>query len=61
MLRPFALSIPETGKALGGCSRNTIYRMIDRGDIEAFKLGARTFITYESIEALVARAPRLAA
>lgn len=65
MLKPFALSIPETGKALGGAgdplSRNTIYRMIDRGDIEAFKLGARTFITYESIEALIARAPRLAA
>ena len=62
-MNPMALSIPETGKALGGqndpLSRNTIYRMIDRGELEAFKLGARTFITFASIEAAIARAPRL--
>lgn len=64
-MEPFALSIPETGKALGGAgdplSRDTIYRAINRGDLEAFKVGARTFITTESIKALIARAPRLAA
>lgn len=62
-MKPISLSIPETGKALGGegdpLSRNTIYRMIDRGELEAFKLGARTFVTYASIEARVAAAQRL--
>ena len=63
-MKPIALSIPETGKALGGerdpLSRNTIYRMIGRGELEAFKLGARTMVTLASIEALAAGAPRLA-
>lgn len=64
-LKPIGLSIPETGKALGGegdpLSRATIYRMINRGDLEAFKLGARTLVSLASIEALTAAAPRLAA
>jgi hypothetical protein len=64
-LKPIALSIPETGKALGGegdpLSRNTIYRMIQRRELEAFKLGSRTMVTMASIEAVAASAPRLAA
>jgi excisionase family DNA binding protein len=60
-LEPIALSIPETGKALGGASRNTIYRMIARKELEAFKLGSRTMITKASIERVVASAPRLVA
>lgn len=64
-MKPLGLSITETGKAFGGegdpLSRATIYRMINRGDLEAFKLGARTFVTLASIEALTAAAPRLAA
>ena len=64
-MKPIGLSIPETGKALGGegdpLSRATIYRMIGRGDLEAFKLGSRTLVTLSSIEALAAAAPRLAA
>ena len=64
-LKPIGLSIPETGKALGGeddpLSRATIYRMIGRGDLEAFKLGSRTLVSVASIEACAAAAPRLAA
>jgi hypothetical protein len=64
-MKPIALSIPETGKALGGegdpLSRNTIYRMIARQELEAFKLGSRTMVTLASIEALAAGAPRLEA
>lgn len=64
-MEPIALSIPETGKAIGGrdkpLSRDTIYRMIGRGQLEAFKVGSRTFITTESIKTLIERAPRLAA
>ena len=62
---PIALSINEAGKALGGegepLSRNTIYRMIARGDLVAIKLGARTLVTTNSIKELAASAPRLAA
>lgn len=64
-MEPIGLSIPEAGKALGGegdpLSRNTIYRMISRGELEAIKLGARTLVTTESIRARVASAPRLGA
>jgi excisionase family DNA binding protein len=64
-MNPIGLSIPETGKALGGegdpLSRATIYRMIGRGELEAFKLGSRTLITVASIEAMTAAAPRLLA
>ena len=64
-MKPIGLSILETGKALGGeddpLSRATIYRMIQRQELDAFKLGSRTLITLASIEACAAAAPRLAA
>lgn len=57
------VSIPDAGKALGGedrpLSRATIYRMIGRNELEAFKLGTRTLVTVESIKARAASAPRL--
>lgn len=64
-MKPIGLSIPETGKALGGegdpLSRATIYRMINRHELEAFKVGSRTLVSLASIEAMTAAAPRLAA
>ena len=64
-MKPLGLSIKNTGKALGGegdpLSRATIYRMISRGELEAFKVGARTLVSMASIETLAAAAPRLAA
>ena len=60
-MKPFALSIPEACKALGGISRATCYRMLERRDLQGYKLGSRSFITLESIEALIERAPKLAA
>lgn len=63
-MKPFLLSIPEARKTLGGecdpIGRTTIYRLIESQRLEAVKVGKRTFITYASIEALVASAPRLA-
>ena len=51
-MKPIGLSIPETGNALGGerdpLSRATIYRMIQRKELEAFKLGSRTLVTVAS-------------
>lgn len=62
---PFGLSIGETGKALGGedhpLSRATIYRMINRRELDALKVGSRTLVTVESIRAYLASARRLAA
>lgn len=61
-LEPIGLSIPDTGKALGGdlkpLSRTTIWRMVSRGDLEARKVGGRTLITVDSIKAVMAAAPR---
>ncbi|WP_283938399.1 helix-turn-helix domain-containing protein [Sphingomonas alba] len=62
-MEPIGLSIAETGRVLGGdgsrLSRATIYRMIARGQLEAFKLGSRTLITVASIERCAQTAPRL--
>lgn len=64
-MKPIGLSITEAGKALGGegnpLSRSTIYRMINRRELEAFRLGRRTLITTESLESCAADAPRLVA
>jgi excisionase family DNA binding protein len=60
-MKPIGLSIDDAGAALGGASRATIYRMIGRRELEAFKLGSRTLVTVSSIEALAASAPRLQA
>jgi hypothetical protein len=64
-MNPIGLSISETGKTLGGegdpLSRATIYRMINRRELEAFKVGSRTLVTVASIEAMTAAAPRLQA
>ena len=60
---PVGLTIQNTCKALGGdgdpISDDTVYRMIKRGDLVAFKIGTRTLVTTESLRAFVARAPRL--
>ena len=58
-----ALTIRKTCEALGGAddplSDDTIYRLIKRGDLDAFKVGTRTLVTVASIEAYIAKAPRL--
>lgn len=59
-MKPIGLSIPSAANTLGGLSRATIYRMIARKELEAVKIGTRTLVTVSSIEAYVARAPRLA-
>jgi excisionase family DNA binding protein len=62
-MEPIGLSLPDTGKALGGegkpLSKATLYRKISSGELEAIKIGGRTLITTASIKALVAAAPRL--
>lgn len=48
-----AISVAQAATALGVC-RSTVYNMIDRGDLVAKKIGARTLITTESIRAFLA-------
>lgn len=56
-MEPVGLSIPATGRALGGeekpLSRATIYRLIAQHKLKAVKIGGRTLVTVASIRALV--------
>jgi excisionase family DNA binding protein len=53
-LTPVAVSVEHTRTMLGGCSRSTVYRLIEAGELRAVKSGRRTLITAESIETYVA-------
>lgn len=44
------VSIHQAAESLGGIGRSTVYRMIERGDLEGVKIGRRTFITTQSLE-----------
>jgi excisionase family DNA binding protein len=56
---PLVHTIKNTQARLGGASHSTIYRMIKSGQLEAIKIGDRTYILDKSITALIDRAPRL--
>jgi hypothetical protein len=73
-LKPLAVSVDETARILGcGAAtqrkqdaktkwrpgRSSVYQMIQRGELEAFKDGTRTKITMESIERRLASLPRI--
>jgi hypothetical protein len=49
-LAPYAVSILEACRLLGGMSRAGLYVAIGRGELEALKSGRRTLITTASIE-----------
>jgi hypothetical protein len=52
------LSIPRARKYLGGLGQSTIYEKMVRGELEACRIGARSFITRRSCDALIARGIR---
>lgn len=54
-----AYSVTETMHMLGGISRQTLYRRIKTGELDARKIAGRTVITAESIRRLVDEAPRV--
>ena len=54
MTEPLTVSVPMAKRHLGDVSTATIYRMIDRHQLERRKLGGRTVITMASIKALIA-------
>jgi len=53
MTDPLAVSVEEAKRQLGGLSTATVYRLIDRHQLERRKLGGRTVITMASIRALL--------
>jgi hypothetical protein len=53
MLEPLTVPVEDAKRHLGGVSTATVYRLMDRGQLEKRKVGARTVITMASIKALL--------
>ena len=53
--------IPEVRTRLGGLSRTTVYDLINAGELVKVKIGARGFVTADSITAYVDRLTEAAA
>lgn len=49
------LSIDDTARVLGGITTREVYKAIERGDLEATRLGRRRLVVVESIDAYVDR------
>lgn len=54
---PLAVTVRDAARLIG-CSRSTIYELINEGRLEAFKIGSATRITMASVKTLIATAPR---
>ncbi len=54
MTEPLGVSVAEAKRHLGDCSTATVYRLMDRGQLEKRKVGNRTIITMASIKSLLA-------
>lgn len=46
-------SVNQTRRLLGGIARNTLYRMLDSGELASVMLGCRRFISAAAIAALI--------
>lgn len=53
-MQQLTLSIADTGSTLS-LSRSSIYKLINSNQLRTIKIGSRTLVTVESIEALVGR------
>lgn len=49
------LPIPTAQERLGGLSRTTIYRLMDSGELDYVKIGARRLIPESAIAEFIAR------
>jgi excisionase family DNA binding protein len=52
VVKPLTVTV-ATARQITGLSRTTIYALIKQKKIEVVKVGARTLITYASLEALL--------
>ncbi len=55
-MKPMGLKIDDTRNALGGVSRATVYRMLQKHELDLIRIGGRSLITMQSIEARVDQA-----
>lgn len=55
-MKPMGLKVDDARQALGGVSRATLYRMINKNELELIRIGGRSIITMKSIEARVDQA-----
>lgn len=53
--KPRLASIAETQRQLGDVGRTYVYNLIGRGELEVVKLGSRSFVLLESIDAYIER------
>ena len=43
-------AVPEAQEQLGGIGRTTLYNLVKNGQLQIVKIGARTFVTHDSLE-----------
>lgn len=55
MMKPYALTIKDTQRALG-LGRTTLYELLATGRLCRLKVGRRTLVSVQSIELLVEQA-----
>lgn len=55
---PLLISQEEAAHRLG-ISRTTVWRLLRNGDLDAVPIGARTLITYRSVEDFISRLRRV--
>lgn len=48
-------SVTEARELLGGICRNTIYALLNSGELASVVIGCRRFISHEAISALIAK------
>jgi len=56
MTAPLAVPIPEACRLIG-VGRSTLYKLIDSGHIKPRKIGRRTLLIIEELDALVKNLP----
>src|SRR6188472_4321545 len=48
-------SVPEAQVRLGGLGKTTLYDLVAKGELETVKIGRRTFIPSDSVQAFIDR------
>lgn len=50
-----AYGVKDFCKAVGNIGRSTFYRLVEQGEIQTFKMGARTLIYAKDVDDFIAR------
>lgn len=49
-MTPELVPLAEVGRRLGGVSTKTVRRMVDRGDLQAYRIGGHVMVDASSVE-----------